>query len=356
MDPSWLVVFALVVWGVSGGYLPREHPGRSGATYLGAGFVTAIFFFASVLFHEFCHCLAARAGGIEVRRITLFLFGGVSHLSAEADSPSLEFRVAVVGPLSSLALALLFWGAGAVWPWTGSLVEVVLGYLATINLILAVFNLVPGFPLDGGRVLRAAVWWKTGSLSRATRVAADAGKAFAVFLMIVGGLQILAGNLVGGLWLLLIGLFLRSMAEGGYRETMLRQALEGVRVRDVMVEHVVTVEPGLSVDRLVRDYILHLGYKGFPVVRGTEVVGLVGLVQARSVREDERAETTVGDIMVPVEDDVQIHPDASLAEALRVLTRTGDGRLLVLERGRLVGLLTKSGLARFVELRRVLES
>lgn len=230
-----------------------------------------------------------------------------------------------------------------------------LGYLAAINLTLAVFDLVPGFPLDGGRVLRAIVWWKTGSVVRATRVAA-AGKGFALLLMLLGGLQVLAGNLVGGLWLLLIGLFLRSTAEGGYRDTVMRQALEGVRVRDVMVEKVVSVAPDLTVDRLVGDYILHLGYKGFPVVQGDAVLGLVGLTQARSVREEDRSATTVAEVMVPVENDLRIAPDATLSQALEAMERTGSERLLVTRAGRLAGLITRSGLLRFVELRRLLEA
>lgn len=356
VDPSWLLVFALVVWGVSGGYLPRRYPGQSPASYLGAGTATALLAFASVLVHEYCHCLAARSVGIRVRRITLFLFGGVSHMPDEAPTPAAELRIALAGPLSSLALSAAFGAATLAWGRPGSLLAAVLGYLAAINLTLAIFNLVPGFPLDGGRVLRALVWWRTGSLTRATQVAAAAGKGFSVLLMVLGGLQILAGSLVGGLWLILIGLFLRNMAEGGYRDTLLRRALEGVRVRDVMVEDPITVAPELSVDGLVREYILHRGHKGFPVVQGDQVLGLVGLMQARSVREEDRASTRVSDVMIPVEDDLCISPDAPLSLALQAMDRTGADRLLVLRAGRLLGLITRSGVLRFVELRRLLTS
>jgi Zn-dependent protease/CBS domain-containing protein len=356
IDASWLIVFALVAWGVSGGYLPSRYPGQSPAVYLAAGLVTAVLFFASVLAHEFCHSLVARAAGMEVKGITLFLFGGVSQIAEESGDPGTEFRVAVVGPLCSVVLAGVFWALHRLWAAPESVAGVVLGYLGWINLALGVFNLVPGFPLDGGRVLRAVVWWRTGSFTRATRVAANAGKGFAVLLMALGGWQMLTGNLVGGLWFLLIGGFLRSTAEAGYRETLMRKALEGVRVGEVMVEDVLCVTPDLPLDQLIRDYVLHHGYKGYPVVEAGRVVGIVTLEGVRQIREAERATTAVRDVMAPVADSLRISPEASLADALRTMTATGSSRVLVLQGEKLAGLVTKSGLVRFVEIKRILEA
>jgi len=356
IDASWLIVFALVAWGISGGYLPRRYPGQPSSVYLAAGVITALLFFASVLAHEFCHSLVARAAGMNVERITLFLFGGVSQISEEAADPATEFRVAVVGPLCSLALAGVFWLLHRLWGAPESMVAVVLGYLGWINVALGLFNLVPGFPLDGGRVLRAVVWWRTGSFTRATRVAAQAGKAFATLLMALGGLQMLTGNLMGGLWFLLIRGFLRGTAEGGYRQTLMRKALEGVRVGEVMVENVVCVAPDLPLDQLVRDHILHHGYKGFPVVEEGRVVGLVTLNGVKQIREEERPTTPVREVMEAAEDTIRISPQASLADALRAMAASGSGRLLVLRGDKLVGLITKSGLLRFVEIKRILEA
>ncbi|GAB4257426.1 MAG: site-2 protease family protein [Deferrisomatales bacterium] len=353
---SWLVVFALIVWSVSAGYLPRTLPGRTGAAYWLAGLAATVLFFLSVLAHEFSHSLVAQRSGLRVPDITLFVFGGVSRMEAEARDPRTEMRIALVGPLSSFALAGLFWAARKLPGLDGAtLAGTVLGYLTWINLALGVFNLIPGFPLDGGRVLRAALWWKTGSLTRATRLAADVGKGFGVLLMLLGAVQILGGRLIGGLWLVFIGVFLKGAAEGSYRHTVVRHSLEGVRVRDVMVEQVVTVPPDLLVRDLIQKYFLHYGFKGFPVTDGGEVVGVVSLAQVRHLTEEEQMRTTVGEVMVDLDPAHTVAPEVSLADALRRMAELGAERLLVMEEGAMVGLLTKTGLSRFLEIKQILE-
>jgi CBS domain-containing protein len=231
----------------------------------------------------------------------------------------------------------------------------VVRYLAWINAALGVFNLLPGYPLDGGRVLRAVVWRVTGSLRRATRVASDAGKGLALGLMLLGGLQIFGGALVGGLWMILIGMFLRSLAEAGYQNLVIVQALEDVRVEEVAVSDPVTVGPDLPIGGLVDDYLLEHGYRGYPVVEGGRVLGLVSIEDLRGLPPDKRAATTVRERMHPLDDDLRVAPDAPLREALRRLGRAPGGRLLVMRGDALVGLLTKGGLARFVEIRRLLD-
>jgi Zn-dependent protease/CBS domain-containing protein len=356
LDFSWFIIFALVLFALSAGYLPRAYPGQETQTYWIAGLVATLLFFTSVMLHELAHSLVAIRHGIDIPEITLFIFGGVSRLSQEPADPGTEFKVAVVGPLTSFALAALFWALHTLMQgFEPSLIVVVIGYLMWINLALGIFNLVPGFPLDGGRLLRAFLWWKTGSLTRATKVASDFGKGFALALMILGALQIFAGALINGLWFIFIGMFLRGMSVQGYEELVIRKSLEGVHVEEVMVREVVTVPPDLTIAQLVHDYFLHYAYRGFPVVDGGRVLGVVSVAATRQIPREVYDNRQVTDIMTPLQDDMLIERQVSLAEALMKMTRQDQDRLLVLEGERLAGLVTKTGLLRFVQLKQVLE-
>jgi Zn-dependent protease/CBS domain-containing protein len=356
LDYSWFIVFALVIWSLSAGYFPRNFPGQTLQTYWIAGLIATFMFFASVLIHELSHSLMAMRSGIHIPEITLFLFGGVSKLSEEPRDPKTELKIAIVGPLSSFALALLFWAMQKLLPGPGaSLTKAVLHYLAWINLALGIFNLIPGFPLDGGRILRALRWWKTGSLTQATKLASDVGKGFAVALMLLGGLQIFAGFLIGGLWLLFIGMFLRSVAEGGYQEVVVRQLLQGVPVEEVMVREVVSVAPDLPLNQLINSYFLHYGYKGFPVAQAGRVLGMVSVFNIKGLPEDQQKTKTVAQVMEPLNDDLLISPQVSLTEALSKMGQTEAGRLVVMQGGKMVGLISKTGLLRYLEMKRILE-
>jgi len=357
LDISWFIIFALVLLALSAGYFPRNFPGQAPQTYWIAGFIATLLFFASVLIHELSHSLVAIHSGIEIPEITLFIFGGVSRLSQEPKDPVTELKIAIVGPLSSFVLAALFWVlksfSRGLEP---SMIVAVFGYLAWINLALGIFNLIPGFPLDGGRVFRAIWWWKSGSLTRATKIASDIGKGFALALMLLGGLQIFAGALISGLWLVFIGMFLRGMSAQGYEEVVIRKALEGVRVEEVMVREVVSVPPDLTVADLVHDYFLQYAYRGFPVLGNGRVLGIVSLPAVKNVPREEQQSTRVQEIMAPKSDSMLIATEASLADALVQMSREGEERLLVISQDRLVGMVTKTGLLRFVQIRQVLET
>lgn len=354
IDPSWFVIFLLVLWSLSAGYLPREYPGLEGTSYWIAGLVATALFFLSILLHELAHSLVARRAGIPVPEITLFLFGGVSRMHEEPKQPGLEFRVAIVGPLASFALAVLFYGASRllVGP-VPDLGVTILEYLALINVALGVFNLIPGFPLDGGRVLRAILWRTTGSLRRATRIASDAGKGFAFGLMALGALSLFQGALLGGLWLIFIGMFLRSMASTGYEELLLRTSLEGLDVADAMIREVVHVPPDLTLEQLVHERFLQDGYRGYPVVDGGRVVGLVTVDEVRKIPPERFAQTTVADVMRPLDAALLIEPEATATQALRRMAREGLKRLIVTRDGRLEGLLTQGTLERHYRVRRL---
>jgi Zn-dependent protease/predicted transcriptional regulator len=356
LDYSWFIIFGLVLFALSAGYLPRAFPGQETQIYWLAGLAATLLFFVSVMLHELAHSLVAIRHGIDIPEITLFIFGGVSRLSQEPADPRTEFKVAVVGPLTSFALAAAFGALRvALKMFEPSLMVVVIGYLAWINLALGIFNLIPGFPLDGGRILRAFLWWKTGSLTRATKVAADFGKGFAVAIMVLGGLQIFAGALLNGLWFIFIGMFLRGMSTQGYEELIIRKSLEGVHVDEVMVREVVSVPPDLSISQLIHDYFLHYAFRGFPVTENGRVLGVVSVAAVRQTPREAYDQRRVSDIMTPLDEDFLIEAKASLADALVKMSRGEQERLLVLKGDRLEGLVTKTGLLRFVQLKQVLE-
>ena len=357
VDPSWFLIFVLIWWSLSAGYFPRLHPDASTLQIWSAGLLTALLFFGSLLLHELSHSVVARRAGLEVPSITLFLFGGASEMTREPEDPATELRVAIVGPLTSFAVALVFWALSRALPAeTPGLLLGVLGYLAWINLALGVFNLLPGFPLDGGRILRALLWRRTGSLQRASRVATQAGKGLGLGLALLGGIQIFSGALVGGIWLVLIGLFARGLAESSYQSLMLRQLLSEASVGDVMVRDPVSVPADLTLDHLVEDYILGRGFRGFPVVEDGRTLGLVSLEGVKSVPPAERERARVRDHLEPLDPERAVTPQSPLVDAVAKMGRLGAPRLLVLrpDTNEVVGLLTQNGLARFVELRRSL--
>ncbi|MGO9061450.1 MAG: site-2 protease family protein [Candidatus Binataceae bacterium] len=352
IDYSWLVIFFLVLWGLSAGYFPQEYPGQPVAAYWVTGLVATFLFFASVLIHELSHAWVANHLGEKVSRITLFIFGGMAHLAGEPENPAVEFQVAGIGPLTSLALGALFWvvyrAMPVATPWT--LWRAAFRYLSYINVALALFNLLPGFPLDGGRLMRALVWWRTGDLTRATAAAADWGQGIAFGLIALGAVEIFAGSLIGGLWLIFIGLFLRSAALGSYHHVIVDQMLSRLRVTDIMVRQPVTIHPEVSVADAIDQYFLHLGFGGFPVVKDGQVLGLISLAEVRDCRASERSNRRVGDVMRRLDERVELPLSATVAQALARMTEAETGRMLVMDANRLAGLITRSGIARYLQM------
>ncbi len=336
---SWLVVFGLIAWTLSAGYFPSQLPNLPLVTYWANGLLAAVLLFVSVFLHELSHSLVAIRYGIPVSGITLHIFGGVSQMTREPDRPGAEWNMAIVGPLTSFAiaggLALLYRFAGLTGP-----AAAVTRYLIMMNTVVGAFNLLPGYPLDGGRLLRAGLWKATGDLGWATRAAGRTGGAVALFLMVVGILQTVAGNFLGGLWLLLIGLFLRQAAEASSREQQVRQALDALSVRDAMTRAVIQVPSDLSVARLVEEVFWTHHVSSFPVVEHGRVVGLVAVDQLKGVPRARWAEMRVHDLMHPLSEPLQAAPGDPLWHAFEKLARNGVGRLVVLDDGRLVGYLS----------------
>jgi Zn-dependent protease len=352
LDYSWFIIFALVTWSIAAGYFPREFPGLSQSAYWTAGIIASILFFFSIIIHELMHSVIAMKSGIKIVSITLFIFGGASHLSREAKTPWNELWIALSGPLTSIVLGMAIWGAvtvirGDVSP----LIVSVFNYLAWINIFLGIFNLVPAFPLDGGRVLRAIVWWKTGNPIYAIRLSTDFGKGFALAIIVLGAFQIFKGELIAGAWLVLIGLFLRSMAYSGMHEFEISHSMENMKVKHIMIENPISVPPDITVDRLITDYLFRTTLREFPVQRDGELLGLVSLDQFANVEKDSRSHTTVGDIMTPISDQIRISPEKMLSDALQKMNSGNINRLLVMDDGKLIGIITKTGVLRLLELK-----
>lgn len=351
IDYSWFVIFFLILWSLSAGFFPGAVPDRSGGIYLAMGVAGTLLFFASLLAHELSHSVVARTKGIEVEGITLFIFGGMARTKLDSEDPGDEMLIAGVGPLMSFVLAGLFqalaW-TGRQAGWSPAVTEVA-SYLAFINLLLAVFNLLPGFPLDGGRLFRAAVWKSTGDLNKATRWASEGGKWLGYGLMALGFLQAFAGAVLGGLWFVFIGWFLRGTAEMSFQQHTLRRALQGVTAGTIMSEDPETVPPELTIRDLVDEHLLRSRYQSFPVVEAGWVRGLVTLDQVKAHPRERWGETRVSEIMTPADAGLVVSPSEEMVEVLGRMRDTGTRRVLVVRDGRLVGIVSSSDVTRWVQ-------
>jgi len=370
-DWSLLIIFMLITFSLGVGVFPSKHPdwgaGLAWSTALGA----AVLFFASVLAHELSHALVGRAVGIRIRRITLFMFGGMAHMENEPPTWRSELVMAAIGPITSLALGLVFLllagvvagpieidpedpgkGFAALAP-----MATLLLWLGPINIMLALFNLVPGFPLDGGRVLRAVMWGVTGNLRKATRWASAAGQGFAWLLMATGLLMILGLRVpflgeggLGGVWLMFIGWFLNNAALVSYRQLLVKETLEDVHVTRLMQTRFIRVDPSVSVNRLIDEYLMTSGQRVFPVEQGGRFLGMVCL---RDLQKSERSawdRITAGDIMTPASELACVSPGTDAGEALAVLAQRNVNQLPVLEAQKLVGLLRREDILTWLSL------
>jgi Zn-dependent protease/predicted transcriptional regulator len=340
VDASWILIAILVGWSLDAGFFPFHAPGLAPGVYMEMALVGALGLFASIVFHEFAHALVGRRYGVEIRSITLFVFGGVAEMRNEPPSPRAEFRMAIAGPAASTLLAVVFAGLMLAAAPLGPPVAAVLFWLAWANALLAAFNLVPAFPLDGGRVLRAALWHWKGSLRRATRITASIGSGFGILLIGLGVLAFLSGDLIAGVWWALIGLWLRSAASISYRQVVLRRFLEGERVRDFMRTDVTTVPPSLPLAELVEDYVYRNHHKMYPVLEGTDLVGYVRLEDLKRVPREQWDALRVRDVMLPCSEGACIGPEADMVVALGRMQRAENSRLLVVENRSLLGIVT----------------
>lgn len=353
VDLSWLVIAVLVTWSLADGVFAVQYPALSVQTRWAMGAAGAVALFACIVLHELSHSLAARRFGMPMKGITLFIFGGVAEMESEPPSPKAEFVMAIAGPIASVVIALLCFAAAmlgqqAHWP-----VEIngLLWYLALINAVLVAFNIVPAFPLDGGRVLRSALWQWRGNMRWATKISSQIGSGFGIALIILGVISFIGGDFLGGMWWFLIGMFLRNAAQMSYRQLLMRRALEGEPVRRFMKTDPVTVPASASVRELVEDYIYRHHHKMYPVADNGNFQGCITLRDVREVPRDQWDQRRVGDLAHPCAAENSIDADADAMDALSMLSRTHASRLLVTDHGRLAGVLALKDLVRFLSLK-----
>jgi Zn-dependent protease/CBS domain-containing protein len=347
---TWLLAVGLVTWSLAVGFFPDSYPGWEPARYWAAGAAAALLLFTSVLVHELSHALVACRRGFGVRGITLFVFGGVAEVEGEAERPLDEFLIAVVGPITSFAVAGLAWLAARAVPDQSSMAHAIASYLAIANLILALFNMVPGFPLDGGRVLRAVVWALSGSLRTATNVASYSGQAIALGLVAWGVSRMVGGDVFGGLWTVFIGWFLNGAAEQTRRDVAARQSFQGVRVADLMTPDPPFLAPDTPLDQFVYEEVIRRGRRALPVAEASRLIGIVSIADAQKVPAAEWPTTPVSAVMT-TRDLAVVAPSDPAAKALEDMAARELHQLLVVDRAVLVGLITRAGLLQYLALR-----
>jgi Zn-dependent protease len=319
--------------------------------------VGALGLFTSIVLHELAHALAARQQGMPMKGITLFIFGGVAEMDREPPSGKAEFIVAIAGPIASVGIALLCWAgyAGTTALGLPAPVNGVLAYLAWINGLLVAFNMIPAFPLDGGRVLRAAIWHFKGDLRKATSISSQIGSGFGLLLILFGILAFVQGAFVAGMWWFLIGMFLRNAAQMSYQQVIIRRMLEGEKVGDLMMMDPITVQPTTSIRELVEDYVYKHHHKMFPVASNGHLEGCVSTRQVRDVPRQEWSSRAVGDIAERCSPDNTISPEADAMQALSQMNRTSKSRLLVVDHDRLMGIIALKDVLKHLSLRIELE-
>jgi len=350
---TWIFAFFLITWSFAVGVFPPLSPGSSTLGYWAAGFIEALLMFVCVLLHELAHSLVARSRGLNVGSITLFIFGGVSNLQEEPAKAGTEFYMAVVGPATSLVLAVVFYAVFLIFPVRTSLTAVTVFYLAYVNLSLGIFNLIPGFPLDGGRVLRSIIWGATKNLRTATNIAAGIGQLFGWLFIGIGVYLAFSGNILNGLWIAFIGWFLNSAADSSRRELTMRETLRGVHVRDVMDPTPACIGPETPISDVVQQTFFQAGYRAAPICQGDKLDGIITITDVKKIPQEKWTTTPVSQIMTR-EPLYTVNEDDDLGAAIRLLSAHDLNQLIVLKEGRLAGLLNRSHVIRYLQLRQEL--
>jgi Zn-dependent protease len=353
LNPSWFIIFILVTWALAGSYFPTTYPAWTLTEKIAAGVITSLLFFASVLVHELMHSVVAMREGITVKSITLFIFGGVSEIAGEPKKASDEFLMALAGPLTSLVL-----GGVLIGVWVGlkntsgaaQYVEAIAYWLGIINLSLGAFNLIPGFPLDGGRVLRSIMWGRSGDLRSATKTASQVGRAVAYLFIFIGIFLVFTGNWINGIWLALIGWFLDNAAVGSYRQVQLNDLLAGHKVSEAMLRDCVSVPPDVTADHMINEYALTKGQQCFPVMDGETLEGMVSFDSLRSVAREARRDKTAAQIMTPLDKLKTVAPEDDLTKVLAIMTENDESQVPVLQDNKVVGLISREKLLSFIDL------
>jgi Zn-dependent protease/CBS domain-containing protein len=347
---SWFIIFVLITWSLAYNFLQvYSHWGLAISIF--AGVITSLLFFGSVLAHELLHSLVARAAGTPIHSITLFIFGGVSQMVDEPKKPQVEFRMALAGPLTSLVLGGIFLAIWYLIGDTSEFIKAICFWLGWINIALAAFNLIPGFPLDGGRVLRSLIWWQSQDLRKSTRIASNVGRIIGFLLIFVGIALIFFGNWINGLWLAFIGWFLENAASSSYHQLALQDILKGHHVSQLMTRDCPTIPPQITIQQLVNEQILTSGRRCFPVVQNDRVLGLITIHDIKGVPREQWHTKTAGEVMTPFANLKSVSPEEDLATVLKILTEKNINQLPVVKDGNIVGMIARDNLLSFISVR-----
>ena len=349
---SWLIIFVLITWSFASGILEEFFPQWSETRRWIVGVIVAGIFFASILAHELSHSLVAKAKGFEVKGITLFVFGGVTNLGREAKTAGEEFIIAIVGPLMSLAVGAVFAVLWVALRNPAPDVAAIAGYLAFINGVIAAFNMLPGFPLDGGRVFRSLVWMRNRNQLRATRTASRVGEFVAYALMAAGAVQFLFGLTVGGIWMVLIGIFLRGASSSSYEQLLTETALEGVSAGQVARTDFAPISPEMTVAELVDSHMLAGHGRCYPVMAGQELLGLISLTDIRDLAREEWPVLSVYRAMTPFERLRVVAPQEAAGAVLQLMGEADVNQVPVVEGRRLLGIVSRADILRLIQMRR----
>ncbi|MBE3115117.1 MAG: site-2 protease family protein [Actinobacteria bacterium] len=353
LDYSWFIIFALFAYILGFIYFPSVLPGLNKGLLALITVITVLFVFISVLIHEMSHSLVARRKGTSVEKITLFLFGGMAQIEKEPETPYSELIMAIAGPAASFVVAAIF---GVIWFFTKNiaLVREPVGYLAIINIVLGVFSILPGYPLDGGRILRSIIWKTTGNLERATFIASTAGRVIGFVIIAAGIFFIFMGNFLNGIWLAFIGWFIQSSAQMGYRQLIFETSIKGIKVRDVMNENIVNVTKDITIQDLVDDYFMKYRFGRFPVIEDEKTrrfIGVISLHDIKRVSKEEWPEVKIGDIVKSVSESEKVDMSMEISDAIKRMGKNDLGHLAVMSGDKLRGIITKSDVMRFIRIR-----
>ncbi|HYU75585.1 MAG TPA: site-2 protease family protein [Ktedonobacteraceae bacterium] len=352
---SWFIILVLLTWSLASDWFAQLFPGWATTTYWITAFISALLLFACVLVHELTHALVSQAHGLTVKNITLFIFGGVANIEEEVKRPGIEFQIAAVGPIASLLLAAVTFLLALPLRGSNSSAEAILDYLAVSNLVLGVFNLIPGFPLDGGRVLRSIIWKVTGNLQKSTRIASYVGQASAYVFILLGIIEFFTGNFFNGLWTVFVGWFLLNASQTANTQVELQSTLQGVSVGQVMNPRPVTVPGNISLQRLMDEYFLPLGLHSAPVTQGDYLSGLITFTDIAGVARERWSYIPVGHVMRLLEQVYTTTPEQPLQDVLKMMGTQDINQVPVIQDGRLVGLLSRESIIRYLQVRQSLK-
>ncbi|MEE8190642.1 MAG: site-2 protease family protein [Candidatus Scalindua sediminis] len=351
LDLSWFIIVAFISWTLALGYFPTIYPGLDKSIYWMMGIFSAVLLFVSVLLHELSHSLVAKKNNIPIKGITLFIFGGVAEMTEEPTTAKSEIKMAVAGPICSGVLALLFFIISKFFTSFLPIIPLIgiLKYCVFINLALMIFNLLPGFPLDGGRILRAIIWNSTGDIKKATYTTSRIGSSLGVFLIIFGFFNIFTGNFIGGLWFAFIGIFLKGAAESGYQQLLTGRLLHGIKISEIMTRDLVTIEDSTTLDKLVDNYFLKHRYNSYPVVSNGKFIGIVSIHDVKQISREDWDKVDVRKILDSKIISLCVSPDDDATSAMSKMVRKGLGRIPVLDNGKLVGIVSHRDIMQIIK-------